>query len=119
MEELVNKAFDFSIRSIELANYLDDEKLLFPMKMRLVECAEGICVCLRTANNLPQNAQEYCVQAYRLSIEAECLLELMVKTGILSEKQSGPILTDCRYLKIQTEKQLSITPGKNRKGGIK
>lgn len=106
MDELVNKAFDFTIRSIELANYLEEEKKVFPMKTRLLECAEGICVSLRAAKNLPKAAREYCAQAYRLSIEAECLLELMVKTGFLNETQCRPILTDCRFLKGETEKQL-------------
>lgn len=106
MEELLSKAFDFSVRSIELANYLEEENKVFPMKTRFLECAEGLCVCLRTADKLQKNAREYLAQAYRLSLEAECLLELMVKTGFLNEKQSVPILTDCRYLKTETEKQL-------------
>lgn len=103
MDELLNKAFDFGVRIVELANYLEDEKKLFPLMNRLHECAGGICVSLRVASHMRKNLREDGTDAYRLSLEAEYLLELMVKTGFLSERQSGPILTDCRFLKAETE----------------
>jgi hypothetical protein len=104
MEELTSKAFDFSIRSIELVRYLEEEKNIFPLANRLLDCSEGICVALRMAGRLAKTARENYGQAFRMSMEAECLLELMVKTGFLSEKQSVPILTDCRSLIVETEK---------------
>ena len=106
MEELINKAFDFSIRVIELANYLDEEKRRFPLTDRLIECAEETCVCLRVSHHSPKSSQENRMLAYKLSLEAECLLELMVKTGAINETQSKPILTDCRFLKDEIKKQL-------------
>ena len=111
MNELPTKAFDFSIRIIELANYLDEEKRLFPLTARLLECAVGICVCLRVSYHLPKSALEHCKQAYKLALETECLLELMVKTGFMNEIQSEPILTDCRFLKDEIKKQLSKKTG--------
>jgi hypothetical protein len=60
MNELLIKAFDFGIRIIELANYLDEEKKLFPLTARLLECGTGIGVSLRVSNNLPTRLQENC-----------------------------------------------------------
>lgn len=99
MSALLDKAFDFCIRSIELVNYLEEEKRPFPLANRLLECAEETCVCLRMSFYVPRSASEYGTQALKLTLEAECLLELMVKTGIMSDMQSAPILTECRFLK--------------------
>lgn len=38
-------------------------------------------------------------QAFSYVVEAEYLLEIMAKTGYLTEKQSQPIIDDCRSLK--------------------
>lgn len=111
MNELLIKAFDFSIRIIELANYLDEEKKLFPLTARLLECETGIGVCLRVSNNFPKSLQENCMQAYKLALETEYLLELMVKTGFIRENQSKPILTECRVIKDEIKKQLSKKTG--------
>lgn len=99
MSALLDKAFDFSIRCIELVNYLEEENRPFPLAGRFLECAEGTCVCLRILHYLPKSASEYGAQALKLTLEAECLLELMVKTGFMNDMQSAPILSDCRFLK--------------------
>ena len=99
MSALLDTAFDFSIRSIELVKYLEEEKRQFLLSERLMECAEGICVSLRMAQYMPRSASEYGAQALKLALEAECLLELMVKTGCMSDMQSTPILAECRFLK--------------------
>jgi hypothetical protein len=109
MNELLLKAFDFGIRITELAIYLDEEKKLFPLMARLLECGTGIGVSLRVSNYLPKSLQENCTQAYKLALETEYLLELMVKTGFINENQSKPILADCRFIKEETGKQI----GKN------
>jgi len=99
MSALLDKAFDFSIRSIELVNYLEEEKRPFPLANQLLMCAEEMCVCLRMVHYEPKSASGYETKALKLALEAECLLELMVKTGFLSDMQSVPILTECRFLK--------------------
>ena len=104
MSALLDKAFDFSIRSIELVNYLEEEKRPFPLSNHLLMCAEEMCVCLRMVHYAPKNASEYGAQALKLALEAECLLELMVKTGFLSDMQSVPILTECRFLKDELKR---------------
>ena len=106
MKDLIAKSFDFSIRMIELANYLTEEHKQFPLINRLLECGSGIGICLRTSDEFTISLQESYGQAYRLSLETEYLLELLVKTGYLNEIQIKPILTDCRFLKEETKNQL-------------
>lgn len=99
MNELLGKAFDFGIRIVELAKYLEEENRQFPLIIRLLECGAGICVSLRIAKEAVHNLQENLAQAYKLSLETEYLLELLVKTGFINENQSIPILTDCKLIK--------------------
>jgi len=99
MSALLDKAFDFSIRSIELVNYLEEERRPFPLATRFLECSVEACVCLRMSHYVPKSASDYRPQALKLTLEAECLLELMVKTGCMSDMQSVPILTECTFLK--------------------
>jgi four helix bundle protein len=104
----LDKAFDFSIRIFALASYLEEENKTFQLTSRLLESAVGICVCLRTSQNLPEESLRHCEQAYKLTLEAECLLELMVKTGAMNKVQSEAILADCRYLQSETKKLFKV-----------
>ena len=106
MKDLIAKGFDFSIRIIEIANYLNEEQKKFPLVGRMLECGTGIGVCLFISNEFTKNLQESYERAYRLSLETEYLLELLVKTGFINEIQSKPILTDCRSIKDEIGKQL-------------
>jgi len=106
MNELLVKAFDFGIRIVELAKYLEEEKRQFPLITRMLECGSGICVSLRISNEATKNSEENLAQAYKLSMETEYLLELLVKTGFINENQSIPMLTDCRLIKNQIGKLL-------------
>lgn len=99
MNELLAKAFDFGIRIVELANYLDEEKKRFPLIERLIECGTGTGVNLRISKEYDKKQNESYVLAYKQVLETEYLLELLVKTDFLYEKQSVPILKDCRVIK--------------------
>lgn len=107
MKDLIAKGFDFSIRMIEIANYLSEEHKQFPLIGRMLECGTGIGICLCIPNECANNLQESYAQAYRLSLETEYLLELLAKTGFVNEIQIKPILKDCRFLKDEIGKQLS------------
>jgi hypothetical protein len=109
MNELLVKSFDFGIRIVELAGYLEEENKRFPLIDRLLQCAEELCVQLRVLQHLRKKTQQQCLLAYKLATHAEYLLELMVITGFLSELQSAPILADCRFLKSETEKLLKAS----------
>jgi four helix bundle protein len=99
MDQVLDKSFDFSIRVIELAKFLDEEKKPFPLCERLLLCATGIGVFLRLSELTGKRSAECGKQALSYSVEAEYLLEIMTKTGYLTKRQSQPIISDCRALK--------------------
>lgn len=111
MNELMIKAFDFGVRILELANYLNEENKLFPLMTHLLECGTGIGVSLRVSDSIPKSMQENCMHALKLTLETEYLLELMAKTGYINENQSKPILKDCRHIKEETGKLLGKKSG--------
>ncbi len=98
MEDILLKTLDFGIRIVEISNYLEDENKRFHLIGRLLECGTGIGVLLRISEAMPQYRRENCIKAFTLASEAEFLLELMVKTGAISDQQSRPILSDCRSI---------------------
>jgi hypothetical protein len=122
MEEVLLKTLDFGIRVIELSNYLENENRKFPLIGRLLECGTGIGICMRLSKDMPQYQRENCIKAYKLALEAEFLFGLMVETGVISEYQSRPILSDCRSIKVhlrnlidnQAERQLNSKNEKER-----
>lgn len=99
MKEILEKSFDLSIRAIELVNYLDTENRPFPLSGRFLECATGIGLAMRLVPiSRKRSASDRASQALAYLTEVEYLLELMVKTGYLNEKQSQPMKNDCRGL---------------------
>lgn len=106
MKDLIVKSFDFSIRMIEIANYLMEEQKKFPLMNRMLECGTGIGFNLYTSTEFTKNLHERYEQAYKLSLETEYLLELLVKTGYINDLQGRPILMDCRYIKDEIGKLL-------------
>lgn len=107
MNELLTKTFDFGIRIVELVSYLEEEKKHFPLIGRMLECGTGIGINLRISKEMAKNQLEGHIQAYRLSLETEYLLELLVKTGFLYEKQSVHLLQDCRFIRDEITKRLA------------
>lgn len=99
MKQLLEQSFDFSIRAMELIKYLDKEKKPFPLYKRFLICATGIGITLRLAQTSGKKSAEDIKQALSYVVEVEYLLELMAKTGYLQERQSQPIIDDCRAIK--------------------
>lgn len=99
MNQILEKSFDFSIRAVELIKYLDNEKKSFPLYERFLVCATGIGISQRLLQTAGKKSVEDRSQAFSYVVEAEYLLEIMAKTGYLTEKQSQPIIDDCRSLK--------------------
>lgn len=95
----MEKSFDFSIRIIELAKYLERERKQFPYCERLLTCGSGIAVSLRLAELYDYQNAASCRQALFYAAEVEYLLEIMVETDYLTQPQSKPILSDCRTIK--------------------
>ena len=101
MEDILLKTMDFGVRVVEISNYLEYENKKFPLIGRLLECGTEIGVLMRISEDMPQYRPENCIKAFKLALETEYILELMVKTSVISEKQSKPILADCRSIKDQ------------------
>lgn len=109
MDTVNDKSFDFSIRIIELIKYLEEEKKPFPLCDRLLTCATGIGVFLRLVGAPGKSSVTNSKLALSWAVEMEYLLEIMVKTGYLTEIQSVPLLSDCRSLKtLLKEKSYKI-----------
>ncbi len=99
MKQILEGSFDFSVRAIELVRYLNEEKKSFPLCERFLKCATGIGISLRIAQLTDGKSFGYGSLALSYAVEAEYLLEIMVITGCLQEKQSQPIIDDCHVLK--------------------
>lgn len=107
MQEILDKSFDFSIRALEMINYLNMENKPFALSERFLSCAVGIGMAVRLMRETGnQSFSDKGRQALTYLMEVEYLLEIMVKTGYLSEKQSQPMTDDCRRLEALITEQL-------------
>jgi hypothetical protein len=98
MKTLLIFALDFGLHVLNMTQYLKEEgKEFFPMK-RVADCGTGICFSLRLAANHPKGAADYYHRAQELAEEFQYLMELMVRTKILTEIQSQPLLSDCHSI---------------------
>ncbi len=98
MNQVLEKSFDFSIRTMELIKYLDTAKKTFPLYERFLTCATGIGITLRLVQMTGKSVEDS-KQALSYVVEVEYLLEVMANTGYLQGKQSQPIMDDCHALK--------------------
>ncbi|MBP7177289.1 MAG: four helix bundle protein [Deltaproteobacteria bacterium] len=111
MNQILEKSFDFSIRAVELIKYLDEEKKAFPLYERFLACATAIGITQRLLLSAGKQTVKDSTKAFSYVVEAEYLLEIMAKTGYLTEKQSQPIIDDCRSLKaLITERANEMKP---------
>ncbi len=107
MKEILEKSFDFSVRALELINYLKTENRPFPLAERFLSRAADIGITVRLIRGTgKQSFSDRYKQALNYLLEAEYLLEIMVKTGYLSEKQSRPMMDDCHGLAALITAQL-------------
>lgn len=109
MDQILAKGFDFSIRVIELAKYLEEENKPFPLSQRLLACGTGIGISLRLAESSGGKSAENISQALSYAVETGYLLEIMVKTGYLTEKQCQPMTSDCERLRALITELLNKT----------
>ena len=107
MADYLSQSFDFGVRIIMMSEWMKQEGKEFPLIQRLLECGAGLCVSMRVAEAL--NDRSIRVQAFQQIEEAECLLELMVKAGFLTELQSKPLLFDCNAIKEKIKELLGVS----------
>jgi len=98
-ETSLERGFDFSVRLVELEKYLKNEGKDFPLSQRLLACGVGVGVHLRLAA-MSAAKERAAKTALALAAAVECgyLLELLSKTGYLTERQSIPLREDCERL---------------------
>lgn len=99
-EKLLDSSFDFSIRLVELVKYLNSEDRRFPLAEHLLNCGNGIGINLRMAARTAAGRENYekMAQAGACAAEIEYTLEVMAKTGYLTEQQSLPLREECAEL---------------------
>lgn len=105
MDDYLSRAYKFNCYVSELANWITQEGKEFLYTERLLECGNGIVGALNEAKDDPDCLQERYDTAILLLDEFSHLMELMVKTGVLTEIQSKPLLTDCFAIKEIVEKR--------------
>lgn len=82
-------AYDLSVRIAEIVRYLKEEGGEFPLGDKLLDC--GVKAGLSAREGDVKAAADYVRQA-------DYILEMAVKSGYLSERQSLPIRTECAGL---------------------
>ena len=83
----------------ELTYWIEEEEKEFPYTERLRECGEGICGALREAKSAPGHSQKGDAEASRQADEFCRLMGLLVETGVLTEIQSKPLLSECMAIR--------------------
>lgn len=82
-------AYDLSVRIAEAVRYLKEDGMGFPLGDKLLDC--GVRAGISTREGDLKAASDYVKQA-------DYILEMAVKSGYLSERQSQPIRADCAEL---------------------
>jgi hypothetical protein len=116
METLLAKSFNFSVSVTEMVIYLKEENKEFPLAQRLLDCGTGICLSLRAAQAFPKNGQLKYEQAILQTVTFHYLMELMVKTGAITELQSRRLLDDCDCLRYEIADLLANATGIKKRG---
>lgn len=84
-----DRMYDFSVRIAEIVRYLKENESGFPLCDKLLDCVIGAGIFIRK-----DNYQEAADNLQQISY----ILEMAVKSGYLTERQSLPILSDCHEL---------------------
>ncbi len=87
--DIQESAYDLSVRIAEAVRYLKEKAEGFPLGGKLLDC--GVRAGISAREGDLKAALDYVRQA-------DYILEMAVKSGYLSERQSQPIRADCAGL---------------------
>jgi len=104
MENTLARTKDFYDYVTELTCWIKEEGKEFPYTERLLECGRGIYGALCVALSAPDNSKDCYAVAYRQAEEFCRLMGLMVNTGVLTEIQSRPLLSECMFIKEEVDR---------------
>ena len=110
MSELLTKAFELGVSTVELSHYIKKENKEFPLMERLLKCGTGISVSLRIAADIPEDSQDFYIDVIQQAEEFQCLMEFMVKTGVLTKRQSEPLIADSQFIKEKAIDLMKMYP---------
>jgi len=99
LEDYLLRAEKFNSYVNELASWITQEGKEFLYTDRLLDCGTGVMDALNAVKIDPGHSQEGYDTAILLLDDFCQLMGLMVKTGVLTEIQSKPLLTDCSVMK--------------------
>lgn len=97
--DVAQKGFDFSVRIAELVRFLREDGRDFPLEDQLLECGVGVGLACRAlaedGGRPPGGGAE---RVLELLQESDYLLEMAVRAGYLTQRQSVHIREDARTL---------------------
>lgn len=103
---ITQKSFDFSVRIAELVRYLRENGKEFPLANQLLECGVGIGLACRQLSDSNKPPDDAASRAASLLREADYLLEMAVRSGYLSQRQSIYVREDAQVLLDQVIDQI-------------
>lgn len=95
MENIGQSVYGLSVRIAEIVRYLKEAGENFPLDDKLLDC--GVRAGISAREGGLKAAAEYVRQA-------DYILEMAVKSGYLSERQSLPVRAECAGLLAELEK---------------
>ena len=97
---LLEKTMDFAVRIVKLSRYLQDEMQEYVLSKQILRCGTSIGANAKEACS-GQSLKDF-ISKLSISLkeasETEYWLELLFKTGYLSEKEYGSLQLDCQEL---------------------
>lgn len=88
--DIVDRAYDFSVRVVELVRYLKENGEAFPLCDQLLDRAVAAGLAVRNGNN---------EQAARRIEEADYMIEMAQKSGYLTKRQVEPMRGEAKKLR--------------------
>ena len=102
MDDLCKRADVFYGYVDELASWIKEEGKEFPYTENLKESVRGISSAIQAiggAGSVPAPSQDSYMEAYNHADEFCRLVGLLVETGVLTEIQSRPLLSECLFIR--------------------
>lgn len=97
---LQEKSFEFALRIVKLAEYLNNEKHEFVLSKKILDSGTNIGLFIEEAKqgeDRPDFIHKYSL-ANKEAFKTNFLLRLLTKTNYISESQGESMLEDCEEL---------------------
>ena len=92
------KTEEFGVCVAELIKWMAEEGKSFGRTERLLYCGMGMFDSLRAAKRYPADALNLYGKALLQAEEFQELFSEMAQLGIITEMQTKPLLSECRYI---------------------